>query len=143
MSRTVAEGRIQKLLFVVLAFVAVIGLSTWYPSFSQGYAVKNAGKLACNDLIRQTRFKVEGQEEQWREGFLRRASVEGVKLKPTQYTFNVSKERVSDGSNEFSCKVHITYPVTMEYAFIGGVFDIKPIETVKVLKFEHRVRENF
>jgi hypothetical protein len=143
MSRTVAEGRIQKLVFVVLAFCAVIGLATWYPSFSQGYAVKNAGKLGCNDLIRQTRFKVEGADELWRENFTRRASVEGVKLKPNQYTFKISKERRSDGSYEYLCKVHITYPFTMEYAFIGGVFDIAPLQSVKVLKFEHSVRENY
>ena len=94
MSRTVAEGRIQKLVTVVLAIAAFIGAFTWYPSFSQGYAVKNAGKLGCNELIKQTRYKVEGQEEAWREGFIRRASVEGVKLKPSQYSFAVTKERV-------------------------------------------------
>ncbi len=143
MSRTVAEGRIQKLVLVVLAFVAVIGSSTWYPGFAQGYAVKNAGKLACNDLIRQTRFKIEGQEEAWREPFHRRASVEGVKLKPTQYSFKISKERTDQGTYEYLCKVHITYPFTMEYAFIGGVFAIQPINSVKVLKFEHSVRENY
>lgn len=143
MSRTVAEGRIQKLVIVVLAFVAFIGAFTWYPGFSQGYAIKNAGKLSCNDLIKQTRFGTPETAEVWREAFVRRASVEGVKLKPTQYTFKVTKERTSNGTYEYLCRVHITYPFTMEYAFIGGIFDIKPIDTVKVLKFDHTVRENY
>lgn len=140
MSRTVAEGRIQKLVLIVLAAAAVIGVGTWYPSFAQGYAVKNAGKLACNDQIKQFRYKSPGREEAWREPFLRRATIEGVKLKPNQYAFQVTHE---PNVGEYVCKVHITYPYLMEWAFIGNVFALEPLPGVKVLKFEHRVRQNF
>lgn len=134
-----AEGALAKLIGLVLFFVAVIGVGTWYEPFAQGYELKNAANVACNDFVRFTRFGG-GPGDTHIEPFLRRATQVGVRLKPNQYSFKAKRD---NATSEWVCTVYIKYPTKTDWVIVGPIFEIPPLKQNHVLTYEHRVRENY
>ena len=137
---TAAEGTIKKLIALAVAFAAVIGLMTWYEPFAQGYELKNAAKIACNELMKNWKYKIAGQENFHIEPFLRRTTQAGVTLKPNQYKFTPSHDR---NKGELVCTVRITYPTTTDWFLVGPIFEIPPLKQKHVLNIDHRVRDTY
>ena len=139
-TRRAANGNLKKLVTLVVLVIAGIGVATWYEPFAQGYEVTSAAKLACNELVRNWKYKIENTDGVHIEPFIRRCTQAGVRLKPNQFKFTPSHDKQA---GELVCKVHITYPTTTAWFLVGDIFQIPPLEQRKVLDFEHRVRDAY
>lgn len=140
---TLAEGRVQKLVLLLLGLALVIGIGSWYPPFAQGYEVKNAMKLACNDVIRKYKGWRDdwlNQGTEWKDVFVRRAGGAGVRLQEKQYSFRPSHDAQA---GEFVCKAKVTYPTKMEWFLISDFFTVEPVLGTKKIEFEHRILDKW
>lgn len=135
-----AEGLLGKLVWLVLAAALGIAGMTFYPQFAQGYEIKGAAKVACNELMRNWRQQRAGEEEAHLEPFLRRAKRAGVKLEPSQYSFTPSHDKQSD---QLICKVRITYDLSIEWYQVGHLLQIAPFAYSRVIAFEHSVAAKY
>ena len=137
--RTVAESNLKKLLYVILAIVAALGIGTWYPQFAQSYGVKNAGNLACNDLIKNTHYGV-GTTKNHEDDFISLASVAGVILKKQDFEFKVEHQ---PNRSLWLCSVKVHYNTQAEIPFIGDVLQLEPFKFKKFLHIEHDVPDSY
>jgi hypothetical protein len=126
--------------YLFLAFVATILLMSWWVPFSQGYEIKTAAKLVCNDFIKRARHPAANFADP-SESFVAKARVAGVQLKPDQYSFKVEQDIPGAA---WVCKVKVSYPITIEWALIGDVLQELPkYSGRKVIKVEHRVSNTY
>lgn len=110
----------KKIFYFLLGLVAVILVASFLPPFTQGYEIKTAARLACNDFIKQARYKTTGDPA---VKFLDAARRAGVKLDPKQFSFAVEEKRQD---NAWVCHFRVRYPTRVEWAFIGQVFQELP-----------------
>lgn len=139
--RAIAESNLKKLFFALLFFAGVIGAASFYPQFAQGYEIKTACRLTCNDLINVTRFGQAPGAKPPTDDFINKARRAGVKLTDRQYSFKL-EERRQDAA--WACKARVEYPVVVQWAFIGDIFtEIPPFKMKKVVAVEHKVSNNY
>ncbi len=129
---------IKKLIFVVLILVVVVGGGTCLQPWTTEYEVKTAAKIACNDYIRV----VKGYgDPKWAEGFVRRASIAGVKLKEGQYAFDFKD---NPGASTHRCNYKIAWRSTTPWFGLSDFFpDIPPLRQVHRLDSFHELPKSF
>lgn len=134
--RAAAESNLTKLIAVVVAVVVIIGVASFYPQFEQGYQIKTAARLTCNDLIKLKRFPNPAAPDPYEE-FKAKAKRVKVKLDSSMYSFEVEDLR-AEASHV--CRVRVEYPVVVEWAFIGDIVrEIEPYKFNKVVRLTHQV----
>lgn len=133
---TKVEGPLKTLLLLLATCVGIIAVATFLTPFSTEYEIKTAAKVACNEYAQEVRYKY---PTGWEDKFLRRASVAGVKLGPSQYNFEVEEDNVS-----MICNAEIKYRTSTTAAFIGDIVtEIPPLVQIRHIKFRHSVAKKY
>lgn len=155
--RASAQGNLKKLVWLVVVVVVGLVVLTWLTPFSQGYELKTACKLMCNDMIRakQEREMAERggsgppafDDKNVREGFLNRARQAGVRFDGGDWDADcgayLEKDRPHCFSHKYSydaqnkqhiCKIHVRYRSDTAPALIGDV-----LQELPHLKMQHHI----
>lgn len=132
-----AEGPLKKLIFVLVAFAAVVVLGTYSEPFSAEYEIKTAAKVACNTMVQDAKWKEEVRNT-WEKPFVMKARTAGVTLTPEQYAFEITT-----GRNENVCKAAIAWRSSTPFILVGFLFDLPPMKIVHRLDINHTVKSKY
>ncbi len=142
-SRThVAEGNLAKVIYAVVIFVVVVAVGTFMKPWLDEYEVKTAARIACNEIIKGTRYKLPEQVKNAENTFERKALMAGVHLKTGQsYVFEVS-----DISNEdlWRCHFKAAWKSSTPLLIVSALYpEAPPIQRVHRLDNTYDTKNSF
>ena len=136
----VAESNLSRLAIALVVTVVVVGVGTFLTPWSAEYEVKTFARIACNDLIKLRKYKLDDKGA-WEQQFVRKCIGAGVKLKPNQYAFEVK-----DVSNEglWRCRVKVAWRSSTPWLALSAVFpEAPPLEYVNRVDKTYDVMNSF
>ena len=128
----------KKIILILVVAALVIAAATYLGPWATEYEVKTAARIACNDLILEKRTGSTGKAL---EGFVRKSSTAGVKLKEGQYAFSLEE---SKGERLWRCHYKVAYKSSTPVFLIADFFtDVPPFTLVHRIDAVHEVRSTY